>query len=166
MIDVIEPSHATAERMATLGRVAWQGRERPWSAAKFLRFAVTGDVLFLGDRGLTECLIVLRIALDEAEILNLGVVPPARRRGIATQLLGRAEQEAGRLGVEKIFLEVAWDNAAARALYHKAGYAEIGLRKAYYLRPDATRMDALVLRKDLEPGRITPLAGLAHRKPA
>ncbi|MEM9045550.1 MAG: GNAT family N-acetyltransferase [Pseudomonadota bacterium] len=166
MIEVIEPSHATAERMATLGRVAWQGRERPWSTAKFLRFAVTGDVLFLGDKALTECLIVLRIALDEAEILNLGVVPPARRRGIATRMLARAEKEAGLLGVRQIFLEVARDNEAAKALYARAGYSEVGIRKEYYLRPDGTRMDALVLRKDLDSMKIKPLAGLARHKPA
>ncbi|MEM1276391.1 MAG: GNAT family N-acetyltransferase [Pseudomonadota bacterium] len=166
MIEVIEPSHATAERMATLGRVAWQGRERPWNAAKFLRFAVTGDVLFLGDKALTECLIVLRIALDEAEILNLGVVPPARRRGIASRLLARAEEEAGLLGVRAMFLEVARDNEPAKSLYGSAAYREVGVRNGYYLRPDGSRMDALVLRKDLDPERVTPLAGLARRKPA
>ncbi|MEM6932202.1 MAG: GNAT family N-acetyltransferase [Pseudomonadota bacterium] len=163
MIEVISPSVTTAEKMAVLGRIAWQGRERPWTAAKFLRFATTGDVLFLGDRALTDCLIVIRIALDEAEILNLGVVPPARRKGLATRLLAKAEHEAAQLGVRKLFLEVAYDNEAALTLYDRNGFEQVGRRKGYYLRPDGSRADALVMQKALMPGDVTPLAGLGKR---
>ncbi|MBY8976673.1 GNAT family N-acetyltransferase [Rhodobacteraceae bacterium NNCM2] len=163
MIRVITPSFETAERMALLGRVAWQGRERPWTAAKFLRFATTGDVLFLGDAGLTDCLIVLRIALDEAEILNLGVVPTARRRGLATRMMEAAETEAALLGVRTLFLEVAFDNEAALALYRKTGFEQVGRRKGYYLRPDGSRADALVMRKEMSGDAVTPLAGLGQR---
>lgn len=165
MITVVEPSFETAERMALLGRVAWQGRERAWTAVKFLRLATTGDVLFLADPGLTDCLIVLRIALDEAEILNLGVVPPSRRRGLATDLLAAAEREAALLGVRTLFLEVAFDNVAALELYRKSNFVEVGLRKGYYLRPNKTRADAIVMRKDLEPGAVTPLTGLGGGEP-
>ncbi|MEM7668413.1 MAG: GNAT family N-acetyltransferase [Pseudomonadota bacterium] len=162
MIKVISPSNETAQRMADLGRLAWQGREHPWTAAKFLRFATTGDVLFLGDAELTECLIVLRIALDEAEILNLGVVPPARRKGLATRLMASAEREAARLGVGTLFLDVAFDNEAALALYRRRDFVQVGRRKGYYLRPDQSRADALVMRKQLQPGDIEPLAGLGR----
>jgi ribosomal-protein-alanine N-acetyltransferase len=46
-----------------------------------------------------------------------------------------------------MFLEVAEANAAARALYAAAGFAEVGRRRRYY----ADGGDALVLRRGLSP---------------
>ena len=48
----------------------------------------------------------------------------------------------------KVFLEVAEDNAAARALYAKLGFQEIGRRRAYYKRPGGA-VDALTLGLEL-----------------
>ncbi len=62
----------------------------------------------------------LTLALDlggECEILSLGVVPERRRRGTGSALLAAIGEEAGRRGGHRVFLEVAADNAAARALY-------------------------------------------------
>ena len=56
---------------------------------------------------------------------------------------------AAQAGAVRLFLEVAEDNAAARALYDRAGFRPIGRRKAYYARPDGGRTDALVLGRDL-----------------
>jgi ribosomal-protein-alanine N-acetyltransferase len=44
---------------------------------------------------------------------------------------------------------VAEGNAAARALYARAGYRECGRRKGYYQRPDGSRDDAVVMEKPL-----------------
>ena len=52
-------------------------------------------------------------------------------------------------GAKNCFLEVGAENTAARALYQKCGYAEQGLRKAYYRKMNGTREDALVLAKTL-----------------
>jgi ribosomal-protein-alanine N-acetyltransferase len=51
-----------------------------------------------------------------------------------------------------MFLEVSERNAAARALYAAAGFAEVGRRRRYY----ADGADALVLRRDLTGGTGTP----------
>ena len=163
MIEVLIPTEANIDRLARIGRLAWEGRETAWDAAKFLRLAGSGTVLMLGDKAIETALIVIRIALDEAEILNLGVIPSARRLGIGRQLLDRAEEEAARLGVERLFLEVAVDNLAAKRLYETAGYEVVGQRRGYYLRPDGSRCDAAVMVKHLEAGRIAPLAGLGPR---
>ena len=49
-----------------------------------------------------------------------------------------------------MFLEVAEDNRAARALYAAAGFASVGRRPAYYARPGAAdAVAALILRRDL-----------------
>ena len=51
-------------------------------------------------------------------------------------------------GVSVLFLEVAEDNAAAKALYDRCGFTPIGKRPAYYRR-EGGRVAALTFRKDL-----------------
>ena len=88
-----------------------------------------------------EGLVLARVAADEAELLTIGVLPQARRRGVGLALLRAAAGEAARLGAIRLFLEVATRNAPARALYAQAGLVEVGRRRRYY--PDGD--DALVL---------------------
>jgi ribosomal-protein-alanine N-acetyltransferase len=83
------------------------------------------------------------------EILTLGVVPGARRRGVARALLAAALPAACDLGAEEVFLEVAVDNEAAIALYAALGFRRAGLRRSYYDRGAAGFADALVMRLDL-----------------
>ena len=77
-----------------------------------------------------------KLADDEAEILNLAVSPRFRKRGVAQALL-RAFPAA------HIFLEVRESNAAARALYSKAGFQQVGIRPNYYVQPNEA---AIVMR--------------------
>jgi ribosomal-protein-alanine N-acetyltransferase len=60
-------------------------------------------------------------------------------------MLAIMESELGRAGVKKIFLEVAADNAAAIALYERAGFARIAVRPKYY----NGAADAVVMSKNL-----------------
>ena len=83
---------------------------------------------------------------DAAEILTVGVVPVARRRGIARQLVAALVAEARSRGAREAFLEVRVDNGAARQLYASEGFAELGVRPGYY---DNGRVDAVVMRRDL-----------------
>jgi [ribosomal protein S18]-alanine N-acetyltransferase len=69
----------------------------------------------------------------EREILNVAVALPYRRMGIATALI---ENELRRRAV--CFLEVRESNVAARALYKKLGFIEIGRRSQYYESPVET----------------------------
>jgi [ribosomal protein S18]-alanine N-acetyltransferase len=81
----------------------------------------------------------------ECEILTLGVVPARRRVGIGSALLAAVIAEAGCRGAQTLFLEVAEDNIAARALYAAHGFIQIGRRANYYRRFSGPA-DALVLR--------------------
>src|SRR5262249_28719287 len=65
---------------------------------------------------------------DEAELLNLAVVPEFRRLGVASALLRTLRNEAK----GTIFLEVAEPNSAALSLYSHHGWVSTGLRKCYY----------------------------------
>jgi ribosomal-protein-alanine N-acetyltransferase len=83
-----------------------------------------------------------RAAAGEAEILTIGVLAEARRRGCGRALIAAIEAEAKARGAAELFLEVADDNLAARALYLAQGFAQVGRRPAYY-----GARDALVLRR-------------------
>jgi ribosomal-protein-alanine N-acetyltransferase len=89
--------------------------------------------------------VLARVAADEAEILTLAVMPGARRQGHGGALLSGAMAGAAVRGAAAMFLEVAERNAAARALYARAGFTEAGRRRRYY----ADGADALVLRREL-----------------
>jgi ribosomal-protein-alanine N-acetyltransferase len=93
--------------------------------------------------------ILCRVAIDEVEILTLGVTPAARRNGVAQALMVAGLGAARQRGAAQAFLEVAVDNEAAIALYERLGFHRAGKRLYYYDRGAAGRMDALVMRLDL-----------------
>lgn len=116
---------------------------RPWSAAEFADL-IADPLVFLLSDGETG-LLLGRVVAGEAELLTLAVAPDARRHGTGARLVQGFLQEAARRGAESAFLEVASSNAAARALYAEAGFAEAGRRRNYYHRPDGSAEDALIL---------------------
>lgn len=105
-------------------------------------------------------MILFRTAADETEILTLAVLPGKRRLGLASMLLVAASSSAGERGARTVFLEVAEDNAAAKALYRAAGFQIVGRRPGYY-NAGADRVAAEIHRLDL-PSRSDP----APRLPA
>jgi ribosomal-protein-alanine N-acetyltransferase len=85
---------------------------------------------------------------DTAEILTVGVLPPARRRGVGRLLVRALVAEARRRGAAEVLLEVREDNEAARRLYAGEGFAVLGLRRGYY---EQGRVDAVTMRYPLRP---------------
>lgn len=86
------------------------------------------------------------VVAQTAEILTVGVVPEARRQGIATSLMTELLAAASSRGATEVFLEVRVDNAGAQGLYERQGFVEIGRRRGYY---DNGRVDAVVMRREL-----------------
>jgi len=92
---------------------------------------------------------VSRMAADEAEILSIAVDAAYRGRGLSNNLLlTHLGHLAGR-GIRTIFLEVEENNAPARRLYEKTGFAVVGRRERYYKQPDGEQLNALLMRRDL-----------------
>ncbi len=81
----------------------------------------------------------------DLEVLDIACDPAYRRSGVASRLLARITYDAQMLGARTSTLEVARSNDAARALYTKAGYTEIGERKNYY----GPGIDALIMQATL-----------------
>lgn len=73
--------------------------------------------------------------LDEAQLVNIGVTPRARRQGIAESLVREGLIEAKAQGMTSMYLEVRVSNLPAQALYRKFGFAVKALRKQVYEDP-------------------------------
>ncbi|MBO5178340.1 MAG: ribosomal protein S18-alanine N-acetyltransferase [Lachnospiraceae bacterium] len=73
--------------------------------------------------------------LDEAEIPNVCVKSSARKQGVGKKMMNALIEEAKKLGISTLFLEVRESNAAARALYKSLGFIEDGIRKNFYEQP-------------------------------
>lgn len=96
-----------------------------------------------------QAFVMIQTFADEAEILTLGTVPTARRKGLAKALLFHAAGQAAEYGARTMFLEVAQTNASALTLYEHAGFAIVGRRKSYYRGENGAPVDALRLSADL-----------------
>jgi ribosomal-protein-alanine N-acetyltransferase len=87
--------------------------------------------------------IVGRQLEDEWEIENIAVTGAARRCGLGSRLVGELLDLVRSRGGKSVFLEVRESNRAARSLYEKWAFLEVGRRKMYYQNPAE---DALVLK--------------------
>ena len=83
---------------------------------------------------------------DEGEVTRVAVVEAERGRGVGGALLETMQIECARRGAKVLFLEVRDGNLAARTLYHKCHWREVGRRKRYYEDGE----DALVMRWDAQ----------------
>ena len=89
--------------------------------------------------------IVVWYVVDEIHIANVAVHPDWRRQGVAERLISRVLEEGE--GFFWVGLEVRSSNRAARALYRKLGFREVGIRRQYYVQE---REDAVLMAKRLE----------------
>ena len=87
---------------------------------------------------------IFQLAGGEIELLRLGVDPAWRRAGIGGELVSRGLAVGLDRRLSACFLEVRADNAPARRLYERLGFAVAGERRRYY--SDGT--DACVYRRE------------------
>ena len=75
--------------------------------------------------------------LGAGHLTTIGVAPEHRRRGIAEQLISRAEDALKAREINTIVLEVRVSNLSAQALYRKLGYAIVQRIENYYVNGEA-----------------------------
>jgi ribosomal-protein-alanine N-acetyltransferase len=88
----------------------------------------------------------------DAEVMTVAVDPALHGRGLGRELVRTLQAEAERRGAGRLLLEVRSTNAAALALYERAGFEQIGVRAGYFsggLDAGSPKVDALVLRLTL-----------------
>ncbi len=138
--------------LAEVHAVAFNEGGQSWSAAAFAELlAMPGAMCWQARRGPEVVGFVLaRLGGGECEIITVGVAPACRRAGVGGALL-RTVLEAALAVQAPVILEVADDNIAARSLYGRAGFEEVGRRRNYYDRSSGP-IDALILRWDGQAG--------------
>jgi [ribosomal protein S18]-alanine N-acetyltransferase len=95
--------------------------------------------------------VIARLIADEGEILSVGVCKDCQSHGIGKRLVLAVMRIMQRAEAEKVYLEVAEDNAAARGLYQSLGFEEVGRRAGYYNRGNGETADALTLSHVFQP---------------
>lgn len=140
-----EMASVLATPLALLHRACFP--EEPWAASAICEImALAGFFGRVACEGDSPVGLALALGLgEECEILTLGVAAARRRLGIGSALLAAICDEARKRGVHSLFLEVAVDNSAGRALYAANGFVQISRRTNYYRRFSGP-VDALVLR--------------------
>jgi ribosomal-protein-alanine N-acetyltransferase len=133
---------ALAPALAAIHAACFAGPDA-WSADALAALLASPGVSGLVHSG--GGFILLRAALDEADIVTMAVDPSVRRQGIASTLLAAALAHACACGITSVFLEVAEQNQAAIGLYRSHGFTQAGLRPRYY----ADGANALLLRLPL-----------------
>jgi [ribosomal protein S18]-alanine N-acetyltransferase len=141
-------ARSAAVSLAPLHRACFP--EDPWDAATIAEIlALPGFFGQIAADSAAPAGFVLALDLgNEAEILSLGVLPERRRSGVGNALVEAVCAAARRRRAERVVLEVAVDNAAARRLYAACGFVAVGRRANYYRRIGGT-IDALILSRAL-----------------
>ncbi|HUG63495.1 MAG TPA: ribosomal protein S18-alanine N-acetyltransferase [Methylomirabilota bacterium] len=128
---------------------------RGWSAAEIEALLAQDSVIALAARRASPLgtrrvvgFLMIRVAGDEAEVLTIAVSARQRRRGLGRRLMDAAMRRLYHDRVHALFLEVDEANAAARGLYARLGFREVGRRRNYYTPTTGGAASALILRAD------------------
>lgn len=121
-------------------------QSRPWEEHEFADLLRYPGSFATGN---SDCFALIRVTLDEAELLTIATRPDRQRRGLASSLMVQWQALAYERGARRAFLEVAEDNPAAIALYRHTGYDSCGSRPGYYRRSGGKPVDALIMARNL-----------------
>lgn len=106
----------------------------PWSRGNFTDSLAAGYLaeVLLADSAEVAGYFIAMAGVDELHLLNITVAPVWQGQGLGSALLAVVQQRARARGLATLWLEVRHGNQRARALYRRLGFAEVGLRRAYY----------------------------------
>ena len=91
---------------------------------------------------------------EEVRLMNLAVLAPFRRQGVATRLVCAALRMGLARGSSRAMLEVRASNQEALTLYHRLGFRQTATRARYYANPDE---DAVLM--EMAPLQVSALCG-------
>lgn len=147
----IEPIEANDT--AAVARVHAACFNDAWNAATLEKILAMpgafGVVARLAPRGPAVGFAIARIAVDECELLSIGVDPANRHCGVGRGLFEATLAHAATAAARSLFLEVAEDNDIALQLYAGYGMVAVGRRPNYYETNCGGRKAAITLKLDL-----------------
>ena len=111
-----------------------QNSDYPWSKLQFTTSIENSNNLCycLSFNGRTIGYLIAMLAVDTADILNIGIEPEFKRQGHGTALLNHLIKELRKRNISEILLEVRAGNQSAIQFYKRQGFEEISVRKNYY----------------------------------
>ena len=143
-ITIVPLTKELAGQVAAIEAVCFS---EPWSEQAYLEACEKEEYLYLvavNDAGQAVGMCGMLIGPFEAEVMNVGVHPDHRGKGIAMKLMD-ALMEAGQArGVAEYTLEVRVGNASAIHVYEAHGFVGEGIRPGFYSMP---KEDALIMWK-------------------
>lgn len=123
--------------------------EFPWTRGNFADSLKANHSLWLCRLGdIMAGYAAMMVAVNDAHLLNLSVLPEYRRRGLGRALLDYLVGLANVYGAGRMLLEVRPSNDSAIDLYVHCGFVEIGRRRGYYAARQG-REDAIVMAREL-----------------
>jgi ribosomal-protein-alanine N-acetyltransferase len=123
----------------------------PWSAVSFRGLLLDTSILTLGVEleGRLVAFAMAQTIAGESDILTVATAPEQRRKGLGATLIRALINRLGERGVSRITLDVAEDNAPARALYSGFGFTEDGRRPRYYTAGRDVPVDAVLMSRKM-----------------
>ncbi len=116
---------------------------RIWDKKEFLKILDRPSCILL----MTPVSFILADVVErETEIIIIAVHPEKWRQSHGTEILSHFFDFCRRAGLETCTLEVADDNNAAKNLYSKFNFENIGIRKKYYRRKSGL-VSAIIMQK-------------------
>jgi [ribosomal protein S18]-alanine N-acetyltransferase len=121
----------------------------PWSRGNFVDSLAAGyhaQVLTTPPAAARQLVayFVAMAGVDELHLLNITVAPEWQNQGHGSRLMDDVVALARQQRLAMLWLEVRISNVRARSLYRRYGFAEVGVRRAYYPAADG-REDAVVM---------------------
>lgn len=141
------------DALMTVMRASFDSRYgEAWSALQLAGTLAQGTSFarqVLGPAGRPAGFSLARAAGPEVEMLLIAVCPGERGSGFGRLLIDTVCGDARRRGASELFLEVRENNTAARALYRKTGFVDVGRRADYYVGSQGQRFAAITMRREL-----------------
>lgn len=121
---------------------------KPWSIESFRSAYDREDTIYLvaEQEGRVSAYLGIWLGPEEGDLCNVAVAPECRRQGIAHRLMEAAFDLCHQKKINRILLEVRLSNEAAKQLYHKFSFVELGIRQGYYSEP---KEDAVIMERIL-----------------
>lgn len=111
-----------------------QNSDYPWFQDQFTTSIENSKNLCycLNLNGKTIGYLIAMLAVDTADILNIGIDPDFQRKGYGTGLISYLIEKLRKRYIGEILLEVRAGNKSAIQFYKRQGFEEISVRKNYY----------------------------------
>lgn len=145
-VDALQPMRASD--LAEVLLIEEQVYALPWSKGNFVDSLAAGYAAFVlrdGDSGTLLAYFLAMKGAGEMHLLNISVAPEWQGRGLARRMLDALCRLCIEQDCAQLWLEVRHGNARARRVYERYGFAEVGVRPAYYPVRQGPREDAVLM---------------------